>query len=84
MIAQRKRIVKLDLASLNITLEKDQDLDPMEELPLIGINNVIAMDFDYETDCVFWADIDTDRIMKHCLSNSHLPEVLVMSQLSSV
>ena len=32
----------------------------LEELPLIGISNVIAMDLDYETDCVFWADIEKD------------------------
>lgn len=75
LVAQRKRIVKLDLARPNST---------MEELPLIGINNVIAMDFDYDTDCVFWADIDKDKIMKQCLSNGSLPEVLAMSQLSSV
>eukprot|EP00092_Neocalanus_flemingeri_P022770 GFUD01024690.1.p1 GENE.GFUD01024690.1~~GFUD01024690.1.p1 ORF type:complete len:2176 (-),score=631.55 GFUD01024690.1:299-6826(-) len=75
LVAQRKRIVKIDLARPNST---------MEELPLIGIHNVIAMDFDYDTDCVFWADIDKDRIMKQCLSNGSLPEVLAMSQLSSV
>jgi len=75
LVAQRKRIIKLDLARPNST---------MEELPLIGINNVIAMDFDYDTDCVFWADIDKDKIMKQCLSNGSLPEVLAMSQLSSV
>jgi len=75
LVAQRKRIVKLDLAKPNST---------MEELPLIGIHNVIAMDFDSETDCVFWADIDKDRIMKQCLSNGSLPETLAMSQLSSV
>lgn len=75
LVAQRKRIVKLDLATPNSTLE---------ELPLIGVNNVIAMDFDYDTDCVFWADIDKDKIMKQCLGNGSLPEVLAMSQLYSV
>ena len=77
LIAQRKKILKLDLAN------PDQEL---EELPLIGLSNVIAMDLDYETDCVFWADIDKDLIMKQCLSNSNgsLPEVLVQSELASV
>ena len=56
----------------------------MEELPLIGIHNVIAMNFDSETDCVFRLDIDKDRIMKQCLSDGSLPETLAMSQLSSV
>ena len=75
LIAQRKRIVKLDLRRPNSSLET---------LPLIGINNVIAMDLDYQTDCVFWADIDQDKIMKQCLANGSLPQVLVQSQLNSV
>ena len=36
----------------------------------VFIKNVIAMDLDYESDCIFWADINTDKIMKQCLSNS--------------
>ena len=35
-------------------------------------------------DCVFWADIDQDKIVKQCVSNGSLPKVLAMSQLSSV
>ena len=75
LIAQRKKILKLDLSN------PDQEL---EELPLIGLSNVIAMDLDYETDCVFWADIDKDVIMKQCLSTGSVPETLVHSQLASV
>ena len=58
----------------------------MEELPLIGISNVFAMDLDYETDCVFWADIEKDIIMKQCLNNVNgsSPEPLVISALQSV
>ena len=41
----------------------------LEELPLIGISNEFAMDPDYDTDCVFWADIEKDIIMKQCLNN---------------
>ena len=33
---------------------------------------------------MFWADIDQDKIVKQCLSNGSLPEVLAMVQLSSV
>lgn len=75
LIAQRKKILKLDLSN------PKQDL---EELPLIGLSNVIAMDLDYETDCVFWADIDKDVIMKQCLSNGSLPQTIVQSELASV
>ena len=75
LVAQRKRIVRMDLTRPNST---------MEVLPLIGVTNVIAMDFDLATDCVFWADIDQDKIMKQCLNDSSPPEVLAQSQLSSV
>ena len=75
LISQRKTIVKMNLGN------PDQDL---ETLPLIGISNVIAMDLDYENDCVFWADIDQDVIMKQCLKNGSAPEVLARSNLKSV
>ncbi len=37
------------------------------------------MDLDYESDCIFWADINTDKIMKQCLSNSSKVSNLVKS-----
>ena len=30
---------------------------------------MFAMDPDYDTDCVFWADIEKDIIMKQCLNS---------------
>lgn len=56
-------------------MDLTQPNSTLESLPLIGITNVIAMDFDMETDCVFWADIDQDTIMKQCLNDSSPPEV---------
>ena len=75
LIAQRQRIVKVDLTDTAFTLNP---------LPLIKSGdmgrqaaNVIAMDLDYSTDCVFWADISLDKIMKQCLDNSSRPEVRI-------
>ena len=59
LISQQKKIVKIDLSNPDAELEK---------LPLIGNSNVIAMDQYYETDCVFWADIEKDIIIKQCLN----------------
>ena len=28
------------------------------------------MDMDYESECVFWADMDKDVVNKQCLANS--------------
>jgi len=75
LIAQRQKIVKLDLGNPDAELEK---------LPLIGIKNVVAMDLDYETDCLFWADLEQDMIMKQCLHNASAPEILVKSNINSV
>ena len=38
------------------------DSSDMIELLLVGINNVMAMDQDYTTDFVLWADIDKDEV----------------------
>ena len=38
------------------------DSSDVIEIPLIGINNVIAMDLDFTTDSVFWADIEKDKV----------------------
>ena len=59
LISQQKKIVKIDLSNPDAELEK---------LPLIGNSNVIAMDQYYETDGVFWADIEKDIIIKQCLN----------------
>ena len=77
LISQRKKIVKMDLSNPDAELEK---------LPLIGNSHVIAMDQYYETDCVFWADIEKDIIIKQCLNNVNgsSPEPLVISSLQSI
>ena len=77
LISQQKKIVKIDLSNPDAELEK---------LPLIGNSHVIAMDQYYETDGVFWADIEKDIIIKQCLNNVNgsSPEPLVISSLQSI
>jgi len=75
LVAQRQKIVKLDLTKPNSTVKT---------LPLLNVKNVIAMDFDYSTDCVFWADIELDKIMKQCMRNSSEVEILAETDLQSV
>jgi hypothetical protein len=40
-------------------LDADSTLEP---LPIFGLKNVIAIDFDMRNNCVYWADIITDSI----------------------
>ncbi|XP_054265258.1 sortilin-related receptor-like isoform X2 [Macrosteles quadrilineatus] len=75
LLAQKDRIVRFDLATLEL-----------EQLPVRGLQNVIAVDFDIHNNCVYWADIITDEIGRQCLGtdNTNLPEVLVEKDLASV
>lgn len=51
LLAQRDRIVRFDLKN-----------PVLEVLPIRGLQNVIAVDFDIHNNCVYWADIITDTI----------------------
>lgn len=50
-MAQKDRIVRWDLATLQL-----------EELPVRGLQSVVAVEFDIHNNCVYWADIMTDTI----------------------
>lgn len=73
LFAQRERICRYDL--------KKKEL---QELPIANLRNVITVDFDMHTNCVYFADIVTDTIGRQCLSNGSAQEILVSSDLASV
>ncbi|XP_058466286.1 sortilin-related receptor-like [Malaya genurostris] len=73
VIAQRDKISRINLGNLT-----------REVLPVSGLKNVIAIEFDKKHNCVFWADIMTDVIGRQCLNGDQAPELLVDSSLSSV
>jgi hypothetical protein len=52
LLAQRDKITR-------ISLDNESTLEP---LPIFGLKNVIAIDFDMHNNCVYWADIVTDSI----------------------
>lgn len=75
LLAQKDRIVRFDLANPGV----------LEELPIRGLKNVIAIEFDIHNNCVYWADIISDTISRQCLGNgTNQAEVLVETDLSSV
>lgn len=47
----RKSIHRYDLAS-----------GTMEQLPLTGLRAAVALDFDYEHNCLYWSDLALDII----------------------
>jgi len=52
LVAQRDKISR-------ISLDAENTLEP---LPIFGIRNVIAIDFDMRNNCLYWADIINDSI----------------------
>lgn len=51
LVAEREKIARYDLVN-----------DNWEELPITGLKNVIAIEYDIRTQCVYWADIVNDTI----------------------
>ena len=52
LIAQRNKVSRLNL----------EDLEKLENIPLPEIKNVIAVEYDFQENTMFWADIETDKI----------------------
>uniref|UniRef100_A0A336LRR7 Sortilin-related receptor n=1 Tax=Culicoides sonorensis TaxID=179676 RepID=A0A336LRR7_CULSO len=73
IVAQRDKISSIDLST-----------NSAEILPIKGVKNVIAIDFDRKHNCVFWADILSDTIGRQCLNGNESAEILVETGLGSV
>lgn len=73
IVAQRDKISRILIPS-----------GETEVLPVAGLKNVIAIEFDMRHNCVFWADIQTDQIGRQCLDGNHTAEILVETGLMSV
>ncbi|KAM9299149.1 sortilin-related receptor [Gastrophryne carolinensis] len=73
LYAMRNAIFRHDLAS-----------GVSEELPLKGLRGAVALDFDYDSNCLYWADVTLDVIQRLCLNGSSGQEVLVRVGLETV
>ncbi|XP_067129295.1 sortilin-related receptor-like [Centruroides vittatus] len=49
----------------------------LEALPIPSLNNVIAVEYDYHNNCVYWADFDGNKLMRLCFDGKSEPEVLL-------
>uniref|UniRef100_A0A646QCG5 Sortilin-related receptor n=1 Tax=Hemiscolopendra marginata TaxID=943146 RepID=A0A646QCG5_9MYRI len=74
LFSQRQTISRISLSD-EITIEK---------LPIPHLKNVIAIEYDFRNNCVYWADIDDDMIMRLCLDGKSMPETLVETNLKSI
>ncbi|KAM4015463.1 sortilin-related receptor [Anomaloglossus baeobatrachus] len=71
-------------AMRNAIYRHDLSSGVSEELPLKGLRGAVALDFDYESNCLYWADVTLDIIQRLCLNGSSGQEVLVKSGLETV
>ncbi|XP_038154114.1 sortilin-related receptor isoform X1 [Cyprinodon tularosa] len=55
-----------------------------QALPLAGLREAVALDFDYDRNCLYWADISLDTIQRLCLNGSTGQEVIVRKDLQNV
>ncbi|XP_057695606.1 sortilin-related receptor [Corythoichthys intestinalis] len=53
-------------------------------LPLLGLKEAVALDFDYDKNCIYWADILLDTIQRLCLNGSTGQEIIVRNNLQNV
>ncbi|XP_069003442.1 sortilin-related receptor isoform X1 [Embiotoca jacksoni] len=55
-----------------------------QALPLAGLREAVALDFDFDRNCLYWADISLDTIQRLCLNGSTGQEVVVRKDLQNV
>ncbi|KAL8173660.1 UNVERIFIED_CONTAM: Sortilin- receptor, partial [Gekko kuhli] len=55
-----------------------------EKLPLNGLRGAVALDFDYDHNCLYWADVTLDIIQRLCLNGSSGQEIIISTGLETV
>lgn len=74
LVAQRQKIMRIDL----------RNTGQLDQLPILSLHNVFALEYDIRSDCVIWADSLEDKIWRLCLDGHSEPQVLVETQLESI
>lgn len=71
LVALRDKIARIDLFD-NTTI-----------YPVKDQKNIVAIEFDIKNNCIYWADIEVDRISRQCF-NGTVQEVVVDTDLASI
>lgn len=72
LVALRDKIARIDLFD-NSTL-----------FPVKDQKNIVAIEFDIKNNCIYWADIEMDKISRQCFNNGTAQEVVVDTDLASI
>lgn len=71
------------LAALRDKIVRINLLDNSTMYPVKDQKNIVAIEFDIKNNCIYWADIELDKIRRQCLNGS-TPEIIVGTDLSSI
>ncbi|XP_041030158.1 sortilin-related receptor [Carcharodon carcharias] len=55
-----------------------------EVLPLQGLRGTVSLDFDFEKNCIYWADISQDVIQRLCLNGNTGQDIIIKDGLQMV
>ncbi|XP_068629296.1 sortilin-related receptor isoform X1 [Battus philenor] len=72
LVALRDKIARIDLSD-NTTI-----------YPIKDQQNIVAIEFDMKNNCIYWADIELDKISRQCFEDGFTQEVVVDTDLASI
>lgn len=72
LVALGNKIARIDLSE-NTTI-----------YPVVNERNIVAIEFDIKNNCIYWADIELDKISRQCFNNGTTQEVIVDRDLASI
>ncbi|CAK1543183.1 unnamed protein product [Leptosia nina] len=72
LVALREKIARINLVD-NSTI-----------IPIKGQQNIVAIEFDMKNNCIYWADIEVDKISRQCFNNGEKQEIIVDTDLASI
>ncbi|XP_052741999.1 sortilin-related receptor isoform X1 [Bicyclus anynana] len=72
LVALRDRIARINLSD-NTTV-----------IPVKGQQNIVAIEFDMKNNCIYWADIEVDKIIRQCFDSGNVQETVVDTELASI
>ncbi|XP_047516497.1 sortilin-related receptor-like isoform X1 [Pieris napi] len=72
LVALREKIARIDL------------VDNSTVVPIKGQQNIVAIEFDMKNNCIYWADIEVDKISRQCFNNGDKQEIVVDTDLASI
>ncbi|CAH0625561.1 unnamed protein product [Chrysodeixis includens] len=72
LVALGNKIARIDL------------IDNSTIYPVINERNIVAIEFDIKNNCIYWADIELDKISRQCYNNGTAQEIIIDRDLASI